>query len=126
MNRIFRSAIRCRKLSTNAPSNDTSLFSNVDNIINMMQALKLPKFALGGFSGDNNLAFLNKNELVLRPMEQASLYNAIRGHNLGTLANSSGNDLKETTIMGEVVLRGTTQVIQLRRSERKMNRFYNS
>ena len=87
---------------------------------------KVPKFALGGFSGDDNLAFLNKNELILRPQEQAALYNAIRGKNLGSLANNTSANSLTDGIVGEVVLRGNNQVIQLKRAEKKMNRYYNS
>ena len=86
----------------------------------------IASFAKGGFSGDDNLAFLNKNELVLRPMEQAALYNAIRGGNLGSLSNNPTTSNLSDGIVGEVVLRGNNQVIQLRRSEKKMTRFYNS
>lgn len=85
---------------------------------------KIPKFALGGFSGDDTLAMLNRNELILRPREQAALYNAIRGHSL----NNLGNNVRESNmdVFGEVVLRGNNQYIQLRRSERRMDRFYSS
>ena len=85
----------------------------------------VPSFAKGGFPGDDNLAFLNRNELVLRPQEQAALYNALRGHNLGNLPNNTTSSLTDR-IVGEVILRGNTQVIQLRRAERKMSRYYNS
>ena len=45
----------------------------------------IPAFAKGGFSGDNNLAWLNRDELVLRPTEMATLYNAIRNNNLSRM-----------------------------------------
>ena len=81
-------------------------------------------FAKGGFSGDDNLAFLNKNELVLRPFEQAALFNVLKGTGLSGVSNNTRSD--EGGIMGEVVLRGQNQVIQLRRAEKRSKRFYNS
>lgn len=84
---------------------------------------KVPKFATGGFSGDNNLAFLNKDELVLRPFEQSMLLNALRGSGI------SNNNMRSDSnfgIVGEVVLRGQNQVIQMKRANKKMSRYYNS
>ena len=88
----------------------------------------LTSFAKGGFSGDDNLAFLNKNELVLRPMEQAALYNAIRGNGLGSLARNTTANLGTGSQRIEVygALRGETIHLSNRRSSKKMRRFYNS
>lgn len=84
---------------------------------------KVPKFAKGGFSGDDNLAFLNKNELVLRPFEQSMLLNSLRGSGI---ANTTKNESSNNGIVGEMVLRGQNQVVQLRRAERNMKRYYNN
>lgn len=85
----------------------------------------LQAFAKGGFSGDNNLAYLNKNELVLRPFEQAALFNALRGTGISANNNNSNTSTNEG-IIGETIMRGTTQVIQYRRANRKMSKYYNS
>ena len=85
-------------------------------------------FALGsgGFSGDNNLAMMNRNEMILRPMEQSALYNAIRGHNLGSISsNSSNSENSNTSISVSGVIRGQNQILQARRANKKYNRFYN-
>lgn len=82
-------------------------------------------FAKGGFSGDDNLAFLNKNELVLRPQEQAALYNAIRGKSLGSLSSGNNRDSNSGGVVGNVVLRGQDQIVQLRRADKKYKRYYN-
>ena len=95
-------------------------------ILGALALSKIPSFATGGFSGDNNLAFLNKNELVLRPFEQSMLLNALRGSGMSNISNNPISNNVGGNIYGEVVLRGTNQVIQLKRSEKKMNRFYNS
>ena len=95
-------------------------------IVGALALAKVPKFALGGFSGDDNLAYLNKNELVLRPQEQSALYNAIRGHNLGSLANNTSSINSNDTIITDTILRGQNQVIQYRRASKRMNKNFNS
>ena len=80
-------------------------------------------FAKGGFSGDNNLAWLNRDELVLRPTEMATLYNAIRGNNLSSLAGNGGGRNQEVFI-SKTVLRGSDQVIQYNRANKRMSRNY--
>jgi len=94
---------------------------NINNVFN-----NIPKFASGGFSGDNQLAFLNRNELILKPQEQIALYNVLKGNEMGSITNNPTKDLLTDGIVGEVILRGTTQVIQLKRAEKKMSRYYNS
>lgn len=82
-------------------------------------------FAKGGFSGDDNLAFLNKNELVLRPFEQAALFNVLKGTGIGSVSNNTRSD-SSNDLVGEVVLRGQNQVVQLRRANKRMKRNYSS
>ena len=79
-------------------------------------------FAKGGFSGDDNLAFLNKNELVLRPMEQAALFNALKSSSLGSLSTGSASNGAQVVVM-DTVLRGDKMVIQQNRASKKMRRF---
>jgi predicted PurR-regulated permease PerM len=81
-------------------------------------------FAKGGFSGDDNLAMLNKNELILRPMEQAALYNAIRGGNLGSLAPSTGAGLTNQSIRVYGSLRGSDINLSNARAGKNNNRFF--
>jgi len=84
-------------------------------------------FANGGYSGDNNLAFLNKNELVLRPFEQSMLLNALKGSGMSKISNNtsfSGDSLGGLT--AKTYLRGTTQTLQIERSKKRMRKFYNS
>lgn len=78
-------------------------------------------FAKGGFSGDDNLAFLNKNELVLRPFEQAALFNVLKGSGLSGVGNNVQTSASNE-IIGETILRGTNQVVQYRRANKKMKR----
>ena len=85
----------------------------------------IPKFALGGYSGDNNLAMLNANELILRPMEQQALFNILKGGSIGNVGNSIPNDVgSEERLMS--VIRGNDLHIISTRAGKKMSRFYNS
>ena len=45
---------------------------------------------------------------------------------MGSITNNPTKDLLTDGIVGEVILRGSTQVIQLKRAEKKMSRYYNS
>lgn len=85
------------------------------------------KFASGGivpggsFQGDKVPALLNSGEMILNAGQQANLFDILNG-SLGSLQGQSAN----SDIVGEVVLRGQNQLIQLKRSERKSKRYYNS
>lgn len=87
---------------------------------------QIPAFALGGFSGDNQLAYLNRNELILRPQEQAALYNALRGFSMNPITSSGVRDNGDNELVGEVILRGNNQIVQFRRAEKRMGRRFNS
>lgn len=76
-------------------------------------------FASGGFTSNN---FANK--LVLIPSEQSM--NALKVSGMSNITNNPITNNVGGDVYGEVILRGTNQVIQLRRSEKKMNRFYSS
>lgn len=87
---------------------------------------KIPKgFAQGGivgggkFTGDNIPIFVNSGERILTVQDQSFLTNILRGGTAGTT-----NRQQPDMIVGEVILRGTTQVIQMRRAQKKMDRFY--
>lgn len=88
------------------------------HLVNQLEGLrknkKLKPFASGGFVG-NSLGFLNKQDLIFNPTFKQ----------LGGVTNNTTNSLTDG-VVGEVILRGNTQVIQLRRSEKRMKRNFNS
>ena len=139
INNVFNNLTENNKQTTNIFNESNSLNNeslkqiSSDSLTNNLtnnsfaEALKnIPKFASGGFSGDNQLAFLNRNELILKPQEQVALYNVLKSNEMGSITNNPTKDLLTDGIVGEVILRGTTQVIQLKRAEKKMSRYYNS
>ena len=75
----------------------------------------------GNFSGDRVPAFLNSGEVVLNGRQQAQTLMAVAN---GNMARASADN--EGGIVGEVILRGENQVIQLRRAERNMRRYFNN
>lgn len=91
-------------------------------------AATIPKgFAQGGivgggrFTGDQIPILVNSGERILTVQDQSFLTNVLRSG-----ASATTNSNQPDMIVGEVILRGTTQVIQLKRAEKKMNRYYNS
>jgi hypothetical protein len=76
-------------------------------------------FAKGGFSGDNNMAYLNRNELILRPQEQAALWNGLRGKNLGSVSGAVGGDYTTTT---KQVIEGDKLILVTERAQRRKDR----
>ena len=87
---------------------------------------KIGGFAKGtsSFSGDNNLAMVNRNEMILQPNQSARLFNAFKGGGTGLKGKSSSSGW-DGEIKGNVSLRGDTQRVQLTRANKKYKRFYN-
>jgi hypothetical protein len=97
---------------------DLRKYNRISNVNNFAEGgfKNISSFASGGFTSNN---FANK--LVLMPFEQSM--NALK---VGNITNSPITNNVGGGIYGEVILRGNNQVIQLRRSEKKMNRFFSS
>ena len=99
------------------------LASMVGSVVGAFAAI--PKFANGGivpggnFNGDRVPALLNSGEMVLNASQQSSLFSALNG-NLSSIQNNSNTS---NEIIGEVVLRGQNQIIQLKRAENNNKRF---
>lgn len=93
---------------------DLRKYNRVPNVSNFNDNGFVNSFASGGFTSNN---FANK--LVLIPFGQP--INLLSG-----MSNITNNPIQNNVggeIYGEVVLRGTSQVIQMRRAEKKMKRY---
>lgn len=75
----------------------------------------------GSFQGDRVPALLNSGEMILNAGQQANLFGMLNGNLASLQGQSSGGD-----IVGEIVLRGQNQLVQLKRTEKKFKRYYNS
>lgn len=75
----------------------------------------------GSFQGDRVPALLNSKEMVLNAGQQANLFGILNGNLASLQGQSAGSD-----IVGEIVLRGQNQLVQLKRTEKKFKRYYNS
>lgn len=86
---------------------------------------KIGSFAKGtsSFSGDNNLAMVNRNEMILQPNQSASLFNAFKAGGTGLKGQSNGSSW-DGEIKGNIALRGDNQRIQLVRANKNYKRFY--
>ena len=88
------------------------IVNQLDNLRKYNKTSTTEGFASGGFTSGYNMS--------------GAIYNTLNTNTLSNLANNTSANSLTDGIIGEVFLRGTTQVIQLKRSEKKMNRYYNS
>ena len=86
----------------------------------------IPKFATGtsSYSGDNNIARVNGNEMILQPNQSATLFNALKGGGASLKGGSDKTSGWNGEIKGNIVLRGENQKVQLTRADKKFKRFY--
>ena len=86
----------------------------VNQLEGMRKNKKLKPFASGGYVGSENLSFMN-NSIAFPVFRE-----------MGGLTNNTTNNNLSDGVVGEVLLRGNNQVIQLRRAEKRMSRNFNS
>ena len=114
-------SIRTNNIRTFATGGFTTSYLN--NITqNNSLSNNVSSFATGGFT-TSYLKNITENNSLLRDVDTFSFKNNINNYQFQN--NFRPRD-RETEIIGEVMLRGTDQIIQLRRSEKRMKRFYSN